>query len=124
MPLKRGETVLLAWSTAAALMPKCPLCYLALLGAGGAAGAAAAAFTPAVMIVSLVLSVGAVAMRSRMEGRYGPAVLALAAAIAIVAGRFVFDSTAVVYGGAAALLGAAIYRFAVEGIRWHKPLEF
>ncbi|HEX3583144.1 MAG TPA: hypothetical protein VH087_15350 [Thermoanaerobaculia bacterium] len=120
--MKRRESLLLAGSAAAALTPKCPLCFFALLGASGAAGAVAAAWMPVVMVVSLVISVAAVSIRSHMEHRYGPAVVALMAALAIAAGKFVMHSAAVVYGGAAALFIAACFHFALERIRWHKPL--
>jgi len=104
-----------------ALTPKCPLCLFAILGATGAAGAAAA-WMPAVMIASLAVSVGALFLRARMEHRYGPAVLALIAAVTIMVGRFVFQSSAAVYAGAAALFLVAVFQIAREGIRWHKPL--
>ncbi len=77
---------------------------------------------PAVMVGSLLISVTAVSIRAHMERRYGPAIVALIAAVTIVLGRFVFHSTAVVYVGAATLFGAAIFHFAMERIRWHKPL--
>lgn len=120
----RSETLLLLWSAAAALMPKCPLCLFAILGATGAAGAASAAWMPVVMIASLLLSVVAVYLRSRMERRYRPAILAFLVAVTIVVGKFVFESTAAVYAGAAALFGIAVYNFVRERFRWHKPLTF
>lgn len=105
-----------------ALAPKCPLCLAALLGASGAAGAAATAWMPAVMVVSLVISVAAIFIRSHLERRYGAAAVALIAAATILTGKFVVHSTPVVYVGAAALFAAAISHFALERIRWHKPL--
>jgi|GEM_PF-3139499 len=122
MPPRRGATLLLVWPAVLALTPKCPLCFFMILGASGAAGAAAAAWMPAAMIVSLAVSVIAVFFRSRMERRYGPAVVALIAAVTIVTGKFVIQSNAAVYVGAAALFIAAIFHFALEKIRWHKPL--
>jgi FtsH-binding integral membrane protein len=122
MPARRGTTLFLVWPAILALTPKCPLCFFMILGASGAAGAAAAAWMPAAMIVSLAVSVIAVFLRSRMERRYGPAVVALIAAVTIVTGKFVIQSSAAVYAGAAALFIAAIFHFALEKIRWHKPL--
>lgn len=122
---RRRETLLLLWSAVAALTPKCPLCLFALLGATGAAGAAGATFAawmPVVMIVSLLVSVTAVCIRSRMERRYGPAVFAVLVAITIVVGKLVFESTAVVYAGAAALFAAAVFNLTLERLRWHKRL--
>jgi hypothetical protein len=122
MPARRGTTLFLVWPAILALTPKCPLCFFMILGASGAAGAAAAAWMPAMMFVSLVISVGAVCIRSHMESRYGPAVVAIIAAATIVTGRFVIQSSAAVYAGAAALFIAAIFHFAVERIRWQKRL--
>src|SRR6185436_191812 len=116
-----SATLFLLWSALVALTPNCPFCFFVVIGASGAVGAAAAAWMPAVMIVSLAISVAAVFARSRMERRYGAAIFAVLAAIAIVVGKFVIQSSAVVYGGAA-LFVAAVFQFAMERIRWHKPL--
>jgi hypothetical protein len=124
IPPKRGETLLFLWTASTALMPKCPLCLYALLGATGAAGAAYAAWMPVVLIVSLLVSVGALWIRSRMERRYGPAIVASIVAITIVVGKFVFQSTTIVYAGAAALFAVAVFNFTIERLRWHKPLPF
>jgi hypothetical protein len=121
-PSKRGELLLLVSTAVAAITPKCPLCLFALLGATGAAGTAAAVWIPIAMIVSLLLSVIALALRARKEGRYAPAIIAAAIALVIVAGRFVFDSPAIVYLGATALFIVAIANYAMEKIRWSKWL--
>jgi hypothetical protein len=121
-PAKRVDALLLVSSVAAAFTPKCPLCVFALLGATGAVGAAAAAWMPAVMVASLLLSVAAVCLRARVEQRYAPAGGAVIAAIAMLAGKFVFRSTTLVLTGAAALFCVAVANFAIERIRWHKPL--
>jgi uncharacterized membrane protein len=119
---KRGEALLLVCSAAAALTPKCPLCLFALLGATGAAGAAAATWMPRLLVASLLHSVVAVCMRAQRERRYGAAIVAVLVAIAMLTGRFVFHSTAVVVTGAAALFAIAVVHFATERIRCHKPL--
>jgi hypothetical protein len=119
---RRSETLLLLWTAVTALTPKCPLCLFALLGATGAAGAASAAWMPVILIVSLLISVTAVGIRARMERRYGPAIFAVIVAITIVVGKFVFQSTAVVYAGAAALFAVAVFNFTLARFRWHKPL--
>lgn len=120
---KRGDVLLLVSSALTALLPKCPLCVFALLGATGAAGTAAAVWMPAVMTLSLLLAVGGVWLRARGQQRVTPAVIAMAVALVILAGRFVFDSDAVVYTGAAALFLLAIADFATERmVLWHKRL--
>jgi hypothetical protein len=122
MPMRRSATLFLVWPAILALTPKCPLCLLAFVGVTGAVGAASAAWMPAVMIASVLISVAAVCIRSRMQRRYGPAIVALMAGAAIVAGKFVIQSSAAVYAGAAALFIAAIFHYALERIRWLKPL--
>jgi FtsH-binding integral membrane protein len=109
---KRGDMLLLVSSAFAAVAPKCPLCLFALMGATGAAGTAAAVWMPALMVASLLLAVGAMWMRSRAERRIAPAAIALVLALAILAGKFLFASAAVVYAGAAALFVLAIANFA------------
>ena len=122
VPSKRGELLLLVSTAFAAITPKCPLCLFALLGATGAAGTAAAVWIPVVMIASLLLSVIALALRAHRERRYAPAVIGAVVAVVVLAGKFVFESTAIVYTGAAALFIVAIANFALEKIRWHKRL--
>jgi hypothetical protein len=121
-PTRRRDALLLLWPAVAALTPKCPLCLFAILGATGAAGAALAAWMPLLLVGSLLVSVSAVCIRSHVERRYGPAVFAVLAAVAVAAGKFLFQSTAVVYAGAAALFAAAVFNFTLERLRWHKPL--
>lgn len=120
-PRTHGNTALLVCSAAAALTPKCPICVFALLGATGAAGTAAAAWMPSVMFASLLLSVAGLCVRARLQRRYGAAVAAVLVAIVIVIGRFVFQSTAIVFSGAAALFAIAALNFVFERIRWQKP---
>ena len=121
-PNRRGDTALLVCSAAAGLTPKCPLCYFALLGATGAAGTAAAAWMPIIMIGSLLLSVAALGVRARIERRYGAVMAAAVLAVVILAGRFLFHSTPIVFSGAAALFGVAVLNILIERPRWHKPL--
>src|SRR5688572_20344726 len=110
-PRYRGDMLLLVSSAFAAIAPKCPLCLFALMGATGAAGTAAAAWMPALLVASLLLTVWAMWMRSRVERRLAPAAIALVLALAILAGKFIFASAAVVYLGAAALFVLAVANF-------------
>lgn len=117
-----GHTALLVCSAFAAFTPKCPLCLFALLGATGAAGVAAAAWMPAVMVGSVLLSVAAVCIRAWIERRYGMAAAAIGLALVILAGRFLLQSTAIVYSGAAALFCVSVINYLIERLRWQKPL--
>ncbi len=109
--------LLLVSSAFAAIAPKCPLCLFALMGATGAAGTAAAVWMPALLVASLLLSVWAMWLRSRAERRVAPAAVALVLALAILAGRFLFASAAVVYLGAASLFVLAVASFVRQKLR-------
>lgn len=117
MPEGTRSRALLISSLVLAVAPKCPACLLAYAGLVGSASLSWSAYgvysqwIAPVTVVSLALTVGAVAFqcrcrRSRRE--MGPAVMAFLAAAAILAGRFWLDQKAFIYLGMAALLGAAV----------------
>ena len=60
-------------------------------------------------VLSLVLAVAALGLRANRRRGYGPFVLGLAAAFALVAGKFVLASNVMVYGSIAALVGASLW---------------
>jgi len=101
--IRRRESFLAISSVALAMAPKCPLCYLAIAGALGAAGPWIAPLT----IVSVALTIGAIAWRARVDGAL---FLGIAAAAAILGGRFLIDSRPLVLAGSVALLIAALWR--------------
>jgi len=100
--------VLVAGSLALAVAPKCPLCVLAYLGVAGVAGSVYSTWLAPLTGLWLGTTVAAMAWRAR--GRYGAVLLAGAGAIAIAAGKFTFSSRALVCGGIATLLAAAVWR--------------
>lgn len=106
MQSARGALLAIS-SVALASAPKCPLCVAALLGA---AGAVAAAWLAPLTAVCLALTLGVMAWRARLERRYGPLIVSLGAAAAMLSGRYLFDSKAIVYAGGAALMAAALWR--------------
>jgi hypothetical protein len=95
--LRRRESALALSSVLLAIAPKCPLCYLALAGAAGAAAVWIAPLT----IAFLALTISTVAKQARL--------VAVAAAIAILAGRYA-DSKPLVLAGCVALIAAALWR--------------
>lgn len=95
---RRRESMLALSSVALAMAPKCPLCFLALAGTIGAA----AAWIAPITIACLGLTIVTVAKRARL--------LAIAAAAAILGGRFLLDNKFLVLAGCAALVAASLWR--------------
>ena len=60
-------------------------------------------------ILALLVAVAALGFRAGRRWGYGPLALGLAAAVALVVGKFVVDSNLAVYGGVAALAGASFW---------------
>jgi hypothetical protein len=100
-------------SAVLAVAPKCPFCLWALFGTFGVAamsGSVYRVWLPPITAIWLALSVGALVFRSGGQRRYGPALLALFAGLAVFVGKFILNIHALVYVGIAALLGAAVWR--------------
>ena len=57
----------------------------------------------------LLVAVAALGFQARRRQGYGPFVLGVAAAVALVVGKFVTESDMAVYGGIAALVGASLW---------------
>ena len=81
---------------------------VAYLGVFGVAGSVYGAWLAPLTGLWLALTVGAMAWRAR--GRYGPVLLGAAAAVSILAGKFVLAQPMLVFAGIATLLGAAVWR--------------
>lgn len=101
---------------ALAAIPKCPLCLLAL-GSGLFASTSSnaswmmtyqASLAP-LTGAALAITVGALAVRARKRHGLGPAGLALAAAVALYAGKFHFNEQVLVYLGMALLFVAMVW---------------
>ncbi len=114
-PARRSRLFLLS-SLALALAPKCPLCVLAYAGFLGSsvtlAWSVAASYgrwIAPVTAVGLALTVGAIAVQARHGRGKAPVGLALAAAFAIQAGKFLLAQPALVVLGMAALAAAAVW---------------
>jgi mercuric ion transport protein len=97
-----------------ALMPKvvCPLCWPAYAGVLSATGLTFLMDDTWLLPISaalLLAALGALGWKARARRGYGPTLLGAMAVALILAGKFVLGSSAVVYGGIAALVGASIW---------------
>ena len=107
------RTLMIIGSALLAIAPKCPICFLAYFGIFGVATTSASAYRvwlPPLTGMWLALTVGMLAIRTGGRRRYGPVAVGLLAALAVFAGTFIVNDTALIYGGIAALLGAVIWR--------------
>ncbi len=96
------------------LMPKliCPLCWPAYAGLLSAIGLSFLINARNLLVVTamfLVLAVSALAFRARQRRGYGPALIGLAASVAVLIGKFSFESAAAMYGGLGLLIAASIW---------------
>lgn len=94
------------------LLPKCPLCVAAYAGVLGCLGAGSwlragsgAPFGAAFLSVTI----GALAVRATRTRRPGLLLAGVIGAAALLAGKFVFDSSVGLYAGACVLVGASAW---------------
>jgi hypothetical protein len=97
-----------------ALLPKlaCPACwpaYAALVSSLGLGFLVESQYLLAVIAGFLLLALAALGWRARSRRGYGPLLLGIAAAAAIIAGKFWLEANAVVWGGATLLAVASIW---------------
>jgi hypothetical protein len=95
-----------------AFAPKCPICFLAYFGVFGVAAASVSAYRvwlPPLTGLWLALTVGMLIF-GRGPRRFGPALLGLAAGIAVFVGRFNFENRLVVSAGLVGLIVATLWR--------------
>lgn len=97
-----------------AFLPKlaCPACwpaYANLLGSVGLGFLIDTAYLFPLTALFLVLAVGALAYRAQTRRGYGPFVVGLGAASAVLVGKFVFDSNTAMYGGIGLLIAASLW---------------
>lgn len=98
----------------ASLLPKlaCPMCwpaYAGLLTTLGLGFLISERYLLAFTAGLLLVSVAALAFRARERRGYGPALLGLVSAAAVLAGKFYLDSNALAYSGIALLLGSSLW---------------
>jgi hypothetical protein len=111
---KHWRTTLMAISSAVlAVAPKCPICFLSYFGIFGVATASASVYRvwlPPLTAIWLTLTVGMLFFPRDNQRRYGPGLLGILGAFAVLVGRFVADYPALVYAGIAALVVGVIWR--------------
>lgn len=97
-----------------AFLPKlaCPACwpaYAGLLSSVGLGFLIDTAYLLPLTTVFLVLAVGALAVRAQTRKGYGPFAMGVGAAIAVLVGKFVFDSNTAMYSGIGLLIAASLW---------------
>lgn len=97
-----------------AMLPKlvCPFCWPLYTGLLGAIGINFVNYTPyllPLLLVFLVITVSVLAVTARTGRGYGPPLLGLLSSIAILSGKFLFDSSLLVYAGISGLILAVIW---------------
>jgi hypothetical protein len=111
-PLARRLRYSLLPAAGLALLPKCPLCWAAYVGVATGLGVAPAAghrLILGVLAAALIAALAAVAARSRAIADWRPLLPAGSGAAAVLLGRLILGSTALVYLGLAVLAGAAVW---------------
>ena len=109
----RPSTFMTASPILLAFAPKCPICFLAYFGIFGVASTTVSqyrAWLPALTALSLALTIGALAFRSRGKYRRAPAVIGVFAAVLIWLGKFVIENQVVILFGLVMLLTAVAWR--------------
>lgn len=110
------------WKSSAAALPGiafsflpklvCPACwpaYAGLLSSLGLGFLLKRDYLLPLTAAFLTIAVAALGFRARTRRGYGPFALGLAAAIAVLAGKFALGSNPAMYGGIAALVGASAW---------------
>lgn len=95
----------------------CPLCVPALgslLAAAGLGFAVSTAFLQPLLIAMLLLSIASFAWSARLHGRWGILGPALLGAALVYSGRYLWFSQALMWMGAATLLGTSIVNFKIK----------
>jgi hypothetical protein len=92
-----------------AIMPKCPICWMAWMGALGVSSTINAMWMRPLAVAILLLPLGAIFIRVRRRGGYGPFLLGLTGAVAMYLSKFVFFYDPGVYLSGAALVGASMW---------------
>lgn len=101
-------------SVGVALLPKlsCPVCWPAYTALLSSVGINFVDYTPYLLptlTAFLAITLWALAYRARARRGYGPLALGALGSIAVLAGKFLFESDVGLYSGAGLLVGAALW---------------
>jgi len=96
------------------MLPKlaCPACwpaYAALLSSIGLGFLISTVYLLPITVVLLSLALGAIAFRARQRNGYGPFLLALVTAAAVLLGKFVWESKPTMYSAFGLLIVASLW---------------
>ena len=119
-PEKTAKSGAKGWSLAAlpsvgvALLPKltCPVCWPAYTALLSSVGINFVDYTPYLLptlAAFLAITLWALAYRARSRHGYGPLALGALGAVAVLAGKFIFESEVGLYLGAGLLVVAAVW---------------
>ena len=89
--------------------PACIAAYAGVLSALGLGFVLREEFLAPLIVVCLLAGVASMATSGRAHGRAGPLVLTILGSLLVAAGRLVWSVPALVYGGAALLVGTSIW---------------
>jgi mercuric ion transport protein len=108
------ETLAVLPAVGVALLPKltCPACWPAYAGVLSALGLGFVNYTPFLLpltILFLLVSVGSLFFSMRRNGRSEPVILGIVGAAIVIAGKFAWNSDALMFGGLALLVGASLW---------------
>lgn len=101
-------------SVGVALLPKltCPVCWPAYTALLSSVGINFVDYTPYLLptlTVFLAITLWALGYRAGARRGYGPLALGVVGAVALLVGKYVFESDPAMYSGAGLLLGAALW---------------
>lgn len=92
-----------------AALPKCPMCLLAIFGMAGLGASLPAGWLSGLTVASLALLLTVLAVGAVRRCALGPLIVGLAAAAAILGGKYRLHSSPAVYGGIGLLVAASIW---------------
>jgi hypothetical protein len=102
----------LVTAVAVVVLPKCPVCWLGYAAVLSSAGLGSVPYQPWLLpatAVSLALTAGSLWWRAGRRWSHRPALLALAGAALVIAGKFWIDQLAVMGSGILLLAGSVIW---------------
>lgn len=97
-----------------AMLPKlaCPVCwpaYAGLLSSLGLGFLISTAYLLPLTVVFLILALAALAFRATKRRGYGPFVLGIIAALAVLFGKFLWEANTITYGAVGTLVVASLW---------------
>lgn len=92
-----------------AALPKCPLCLMGLMSVVGLGSFIQASWLLPLMLIFLIITLGAMALRANKRHNYGPFSLGVISAIVVLMGKFGVDYAPLTYAGLAMLFCVSLW---------------